>query len=365
MAQPESHDSGDSGDSGDVEGIDRTRVSEWFSKNVEGVSGPLDFSLVAGGRSNLTYRVTDSAGNAWALRRPPVSHVLPTAHDMGREYRIISSLGPTDVPVPHAVGLCEDQSVNGAPFYVMKFVDGLILRDAETTTKVLAPEARRTAGQSVADTLAALHAVDVDAIGLGDFARRDGYAERQLKRWLSQFDSSPVNGLETSGVVHAAHDRLAARVPEQSQTSIVHGDYRLDNLVIGSDGKVRAVLDWEICTLGDPMADLGLLLVYWTEPGEPQILPGVNATGVEGFPSRSEMIDRYAQRSGRLLGGLAFYVAFGYWKLACILQGVFHRYSGGAAAGDRSSMDGVGALVSQLANMAIDVLDGRSVRHGG
>jgi aminoglycoside phosphotransferase (APT) family kinase protein len=351
-------------DAGDVEGIDLVRVSEWFEKNVKGVSGPLDFSLVAGGRSNLTYRVTDAAGNAWALRRPPVSHVLPTAHDMAREYRIISSLGPTDVPVPRAVGLCDDQTVNGAAFYVMEFVDGLILRDAETTRKALAAEARHAAGESVADTLASLHAVDVDAVGLGDFARRYGYAERQLKRWLSQFDSSPVEGLETSDVVHAAHDRLAARVPEQSETTIVHGDYRLDNLVIGSDGRVRAVLDWEICTLGDPLADLGLLMVYWTEPGEQEMLAGVTATAVEGIPRRSEMVDRYAEASGRPLGGLDFYIAFGYWKLACILQGVFHRYSGGAAAGDRSSMEGVGTLVCRLATMAIGVLDGRTLRSG-
>ena len=343
-----------------VEGIDVVRVTEWFCKNVEATVPPLDFSLVAGGRSNLTYRVTDSEGNAWALRRPPISHVLPTAHDMAREHRVMSSLGPTDVPVPRTCGLCQDVEVNGAPFYVMEFVDGFILRDAALVESALDESGRRTAGESMADTLAALHAVDVDEIGLGDFAKRDGYAARQLKRWLAQFESSPVEGLDTEGAVRAAHERLAAQIPEQTETTIVHGDYRLDNVVIGNDGRVRAVLDWEICTLGDPMADVGLLMVYWNEPGERAVIAGVTPTAVAGFPNRSEMKRRYAGASGRDLSSLDFWVAFGYWKLACILQGVFHRYSGGAAAGDRSGIDGVGPMVLELATTALDVIEGRT-----
>jgi aminoglycoside phosphotransferase (APT) family kinase protein len=261
--------------------------------------------------------------------------------------------------------LCQDTDVNGAPFYVMEFVEGLVLRDAADSEAGLAEPQRRRAGESIAQTLAALHDVDIDAVGLGDFARRDGYAERQLKRWLSQFDNSPIEGLDTAGIVHEGHDRLASQIPEQTRTTIVHGDYRLDNVVMGEDGKVRAVLDWEICSLGDPMADLGLLMVYWNEPGERAVIAGVTPTAVKGFPNRAEMKQCYLEASGSDISALDFYVAFGYWKLACILQGVFHRYSGGAAAGDRSGVDGMAPMIVELARTALDVMDGKSASHSG
>jgi aminoglycoside phosphotransferase (APT) family kinase protein len=328
-----------------VEGVDIAAVTSWFSSHVSGSVPPLSFALIAGGRSNLTYQVADSAGHGYALRRPPLSHVLPTAHDMAREYRVITALGPTPVPVPETFGLCEDPGVNSQPFYVMEFVDGHIIRDAGAAQRDLDGKGRRRAGESLADTLAALHAVDVDAVGLGDFAKRDGYIERQL------------DGLDTATVVRAVHDRLSAQVPAQVGTSIVHGDYRLDNTVLGPDGAVRAVLDWEICTLGDPLADVGLLMVYWTDPGDEAALLGVTPTTVSGFPSRAEMRARYAATSGRDLGDLDFYVAFGYWKLACIIQGVYARYVGGATAGDRSSVDDFGRSVVRLAEMASATLD--------
>lgn len=342
-----------------VEGIDVEPVTAWLTGSVPGLQPPLAFELIAGGRSNLTYKVTDAAGRRLALRRPPTSHVLPTAHDMTREHRIISALGPTPVPVPTALGLCGDPAVNGAPFYVMDFVDGHILRDGATVEAALDEPARRRAGESLAETLAALHAVDVDAVGLGDFARRDGYIERQLRRWIGQFRDSQVPGVDTAKTVEAVHARLAATVPTQHGSAIVHGDYRLDNVVVGDDGTVRAVLDWEICTLGDPLADLGLLMVYWTEPGDEAALLGVTPTAMPGFPTRGELIDWYAAASGRDVGDLAYYTAFGYWKLACILQGVYARYVGGAAAGDRSSVDGFAHSVVQLAERADAVLDGR------
>ncbi len=341
-----------------VEGIDTDRVTAWFSSHVAGSEPPLSFALIAGGRSNLTYRVADARGRLYALRRPPLSHVLPTAHDMAREYRVITALGPTAVPVPATFGLCEDPDVNGQPFYVMDYVDGHIIRDAPAAEHDLDAKARRRAGESLADTLATLHAVDVDAVGLGDFAKRDGYIERQLRRWFEQFRNSQVEGLDTATIVGDVHDRLAARVPPQVGASIVHGDYRLDNTVLGGDGEVRAVLDWEICTLGDPLADVGLLMVYWTDPGDEGALLGVTPTTVPGFPSRAEMRARYAAASGRDLEYLDFYVAFGYWKLACILQGVYARYVGGAAAGDRSSVDDFGRSVLRLAEMALGALDG-------
>ncbi|HXQ43203.1 MAG TPA: phosphotransferase family protein [Acidimicrobiales bacterium] len=349
-------DSSTSGHDG-VEGIDADRVGKWFTENIAGVAPPLHFELIAGGRSNLTYRVTDAGGHQFALRRPPRSHVLPTAHDMAREYRVISALGPTPVPVPVTLGLCEDESVNGRPFYVMEFVDGHIVRDAETAERDLDLGARRRAGESMADTLAALHAVDVDAVGLGDFAKREGYIERQLRRWYQQFRNSAVDGIDTDTIITLVHDRLAADIPPQVGTAIVHGDYRLDNTVLGPDGSVRAVLDWEICTLGDPLADLGLLMVYWTEAGDEAALLGVTPTTVPGFPGRAEIRQRYQDASGRDLGRLDFYVAFGYWKLACILQGVYARYVGGATAGDRTSVEGFAGSIVRLAEMAQRTLE--------
>jgi aminoglycoside phosphotransferase (APT) family kinase protein len=342
---------------GGVEGIDAEQVTTWFSSHVAGSAPPLSFELIAGGRSNLTYRVTDADGHRYALRRPPLSHVLPTAHDMAREYRVMTALGPTAVPVPVTFGLCEDPEVNGPPFYVMEFVDGHIVRDARSAARDLDDAGRRRAGESIADTLAALHAVDVDAVGLGDFAKRDGYIERQLRRWYEQFSNSQVEGLDTAPVIDTVHDRLAAQVPRQVGTSIVHGDYRLDNTVLGPDGAVRAVLDWEICTLGDPLADVGLLMVYWTDPGDEAALLGITPTTVPGFPSRAELRARYAAASGRDLRGLEFYVAFGYWKLACILQGVYARYVAGAGAGDQGSIDGFPAQIRRLFELAADSLE--------
>ncbi|HEX4218349.1 MAG TPA: phosphotransferase family protein [Acidimicrobiales bacterium] len=336
-----------------VEGIDVPAVSGWLTATVDGVQAPFTFDLIAGGRSNLTYRVTDSAGRSLALRRPPVSHVLPTAHDMKREHTVISALGATDVPVPATFGLCTDASVNGAPFYVMDFVEGLILRD-EAAAAELDEATRRRAGESLVDTLAALHDVDVTAVGLDQFGRHDGYIGRQLKRWHGQFTQSAVNGTPGPAIIDRVHDLLAAQVPEQQGVGIVHGDYRLDNTVIGGDGTVRAVLDWEICTLGDPLADLGLLLVYWTEPGDTEAsLIGVGPTRLPGFASRSELQARYASLSDRDLSAVPYYKAFGFWKLACILQGVYARYAGGAAAGDRSNVDTFAEQVDRLGERAL------------
>lgn len=342
---------------GAIEGIDTERVSAWLAKNVGGLELPVEFELIAGGRSNLTYKVTDALGRRLALRRPPLSHVLPTAHDMSREYRVITALGGTDVPVPQTYGLCMETEVSSSPFYVMEFVEGHIVRDANVATSALDISARRRAGESMAQTLAALHAVDVDRVGLGDFAKRQGYIERQLRRWYEQFRNSQADNPEAEKTVSEVHDRLASNVPPQRSTSIVHGDYRLDNAVLGDDGTVRAVLDWEICTLGDPLADVGLLMVYWTEPGDEAALVGVTPTTVEGFPSRMQMQKMYASASGRDLSDLGFYVAFGYWKLACIVQGVYARYAAGAAAGDRSSVDAFGEGVVRLAQMALTALE--------
>ena len=336
----------------EIEGVNVDAVTKWFVENIDEVEPPLSFELIAGGRSNLTFKVTDTKGSDYVLRRPPVSHVLATAHDMGREHRIISALAPTPVPVAPALGFCDDASVNGAPFYVMSYVDGYILRDAATAEKVFTEEQRRAAGNSVADVLADIHAVDVDAVGLGDLGRKDGYIARQLKRWYSQFQQSNELTGRPVPEIDEMHEFLSARIPEQGPATIVHGDYRLDNTMLGADGRIAAVLDWEICTLGDPLADVGLLMVYWADPGDAGALPGISATTTPGFPTRAEIRERYAARSGRDVSKIDFYVAFGYWKLACILEGVFARYAGGAMGGDRSGFDGMAAQVASLGKMA-------------
>jgi aminoglycoside phosphotransferase (APT) family kinase protein len=337
-----------------IEGIDVQNVTKWFEDHVDGVKPPLKFDPIAGGRSNLTFRVDDSTGAAWVLRRPPLGSILPTAHDMSREYKVISALGPTPVPVPPSMGLCEDEAVNDKPFYVMGYVEGHILRDSQIAERVLGEKERRVAGESLVDVLADLHAVDIDAVGLGDFGRRDGYIERQLKRWHTQFEKSKSREIPA---VEEVHEELLRTVPEQGQATIVHGDYRLDNTMLGDDGHVRAVLDWEICTLGDPLADVGLLMVYWTDPGDKQSALLAAPTLLDGFPRRTEIAERYAERSGRDLTRLDFYVAFGYWKLACILEGVFARYKAGHAGGDRGAYEAFGDHVVLLAETAREAID--------
>lgn len=336
----------------EVEGVDVAAVTEWFATNVPGAAPPLTFELIAGGRSNLTFLVADAAGQRFVLRRPPLGHVLATAHDMSREHRIISALGPTAVPVPPALGFCDDLAVNGAPFYVMAYVDGLVLRGA-AEAEALTPDARRRAGEGLVDTLAAIHAVAPDDVSLGDLGRREGYIARQLKRWYSQFEQSKQRDVPDVDEVHA---RLNAALPEQGPAALVHGDFRLDNCIVGSDGEVRAVLDWELCTLGDPLADVGLLLVYWAEPGGESALPGA-ATILDGFPRRADLLARYAQRTGRDLSGIDYYVAFGYWKLACILEGVYARYAHGAMGAGATGHELFAQQVEMLAAAALDATD--------
>jgi aminoglycoside phosphotransferase (APT) family kinase protein len=333
------------------EGIDAGQVTRWLESHAA-VTPPLTFEVVQGGRSNLTYVVTDADGRRLVLRRPPLHGVLQSAHDMGREHRIISALGAADVPVPATVGYEDEAAVNGAPFYVMEHVDGVVVRDAATARDALAAPAREAASEDLVDVLVRLHEVDVDAVGLGDLAKREDYVARQLKRWRGQLHQARTRELP---VLDEVHDRLAARIPEQGPATIVHGDYRLDNLILdAATGQVRAVLDWELTTLGDPLADVGLLLVYWADPGD-EVIPLLDApTTVEGFLSRREVAQRYAERSGRDLSQIEFYVAFGYWKLACILEGVFSRYSSGAYGDTDDSFRAFGDMVIALGERAAE-----------
>lgn len=335
------------GDVNAPEGIDVEGVTRWFSEHVDGVAPPLSFELIAGGHSNLTFRVTDATGRAFVLRRPPLGQVLRSAHDMGREHRIISALADTDVPVAPALGLCVDESVNGAPFYVMSFVDGLIVRSSPDAAH-LNPSQRGRACGSLVEVLAAIHSVDVDGVGLGNLGKREDYIGRQLKRWVTQFrqSSEQLPGGRFPDLI-GLHDRLAARVPPQRRTAIVHGDYRLDNCILGPDGGVVAVLDWEICTLGDPLADLGLLSVYWADPGDPAVLPQGNYLAEDGFWRRADLFARYSEITGVNVDDIGYYVAFGYWKLGCIIAGVYARYAGGSMGS---------AVTEQTVNQFADML---------
>ena len=315
------------------EGIDVPQVESWFADHVSDVELPLAFQRISGGRSNLTYSVTDAAGKRWALRRPPLGKRLASAHDMGREFRIISALQGTDVPVAPAVGLSEEGE---DPFYVMGWVEGPILRSMDEASAFPDPADRRAIGERVVDTLVAIHSVDPDDVGLGDLAKKEDYVARQLHRWQGQWEKQHTRELP---LVTEVHDRLAARIPEQGPATIVHGDYRLDNMILAPNGEVAAVVDWELCTLGDPLADVGLLLVDWGEPGDEFTALLNPATAGDGFPSRDDVRRRYAEQSGRDLSEIDYYVALGLWKLAIILEGVFARY----AAGQYGSAEDSGA----------------------
>ena len=309
------------------DGINAETVTPWLVEHVAGFTPPFSAEVIAGGHSNLTFRITDARGTKYVLRRPPLSHTLASAHDMGREHRIIHALRDTDVPVAPALAMCTDSAVNGAPFYVMGFVEGHVIRDAAIAERVLSESARRTASESMIDTMAAIHAVDLDQVGLTDLARHEGYIARQLKRWYAQFNAQKTRELP---LIDEVHDALAKRIPEQGPATIVHGDYRLDNMILTPEGEVAAVVDWELSTLGDPMADLGLLMVYWTGPGDDASAWTGSACSAPGFLDRDDLAERYTAVSGRDTSQLDFYVTFAFWKLVCILEGVYARYLGGA-----------------------------------
>ena len=331
------------------DGIEPEAVEAWFRANVAGVEPPLAYERIAGGRSNLTFGVTDAAGRRWALRRPPLGKRLGSAHDMSREHRVIAGLQETPVPVPPLAGLCEDEAVNGAPFFVMDFVDGPVLRTRPDAEGAFDAVERHELGLRVVDTLVDLHAVDPDAVGLGELGKKQAYVARQLHRWSGQWEKSKTREVP---LVEDLHRRLEARIPEQGPATIVHGDYRLDNMILAADGRVAAVVDWELCTLGDPLADVGLLMVYWSQPGD-DFAPLFDApTLAEGFPLRDELRDRYAERSGRDLSELDYYVALGYWKLAIILEGVLARYAAGQYGKTDEGYEQFAKIVGQLAEAA-------------
>ena len=280
-----------------MQGIDTARVSSWLESNVVGATAPFEFSVIVGGRSNLTYAVTGADGGRFVLRRPPLGEVLATAHDVAREHRIISAVGQTRVPVPDALGLCTDLAVNGAPFYVMRYVDGVVL-DSPDRAAELPVELRPRVSEHLVDVLADLHEVDVDEVGLGDLAKREGYVERQVRRWSKQWEQSKTRELPA---VDEVAPWLLSHLPVQRGVSIAHGDFRFGNCLVDVErGRINAVLDWELCTLGDPLADLGYLGVYWYD-GRAETVRANDPTSAGGFMSYSDVVAalRPAHRSRR------------------------------------------------------------------
>ncbi|MEU6010492.1 phosphotransferase family protein [Streptomyces sp. NPDC047453] len=319
-------------------GLDLDRLRGLLDRERPGlVRGPLTGRLIEGGRSNLTYAVSDGASQ-WVVRRPPLGHVLATAHDMGREHRVISALHPTEVPVPRTVLLCEDEDVLGAPFYVMEFVEGTPYRTADQLAP-LGEERTRNAVLSLVDTLVELHAVDPAEVGLEGFGRPEGFLDRQLRRWGKQLAASRNRELAGVDELHAA---LGRALPVSPAPAVVHGDYRLDNVLLGPDDRITAVLDWEMSTLGDPLTDLGLLVMYSTPLGMPDS-PVSTTAEAPGHPSAAELVERYAERSGRDVSAVSWYTAFAWFKLAVILEGIHYRYTLGQTVG--RGFDRIGDLV--------------------
>lgn len=333
-------------------GYDVPRVEAWIAENIPSLRAPLRWTRLEGGHSNLTYLLEDANGRKAVIRRPPMGELLPKAHDMGREWALIKALGATPVPVPEALGFCEDKAVTGALFYVMGHIDGHPLYNAADAERYAPPPVRQALGHSFFDVLADLHSVDPDAVGLSDLGKKDEYVARQVKTWYRSWQASIEGAKLDDPRAHALQQYLLANTPEQGPARIVHGDYGLHNTLIGRDGLVAAVVDWEISTLGDPLADLAYALNQWAEPGDPPSVRVVPPTSLPGFPKRAEMAERYARRTGRDLSKLDFYIGFNRWKSACIVHGVYARYLEGKKSTEGVDLDGLKRGILQSLDQA-------------
>ncbi len=347
----------------EVPGIDPEAVEAFLRGVLPELAGPPRFELISGGRSNLSYRVS-IGGRDLVLRRPPLGHVLPTAHDMGREYRVLRALSATEVPVPRPLAFCDDPSRIGAPFYLMEYRPGVVLDRELPPGFAETREQRRRIGLAVAETLARLHAVDPERVGLGDFGRPEGFVERQVRRWARQWEGNRVAPLPE---VDELLRRLGRALPPSGDAAIVHGDYRLGNLALdpADPGRIAAIYDWEMSTLGDPLCDLGYTLIYWTEAGE-EGAGGIGGGGVgsvtafPGFPSREELAAAYARASGREIHHLDFYRVLALTKLAIISEGIYKRVRMGAAVG--ADLESIERPTPALAARALGIADGAEDR---
>jgi aminoglycoside phosphotransferase (APT) family kinase protein len=330
-----------------AKGINQATVTAWLQEHIPTICPPLDFERITGGRSNLTYTVTDANGERYVLRRPPLGNVLQSAHNVVREYRIVEGVGKSDVPVAQTIAACEDKGVNGADFTIVSYVDGIVLHDQAIASQ-LSPAERMALGFDLIEVLARLHLIDIDEVGLGRLGRREHYVARQLRRWSRQLEAAKDRDLPAMTEVRR---RLEADIPTPPRASIVHGDYRLGNLIV-KEGRVQAVLDWEICTLGDPLADVGYLLNDWMPPGE-EVRWGEPPTTAGGFPSRAALLERYASITGFDVSQINFYRAFAIWRMAAILEGVRIRYAHGAYGNTSFDLDLLAESVVKLADGAL------------
>ena len=334
------------------EGYDVAKVEAWITANVEGLKPPFKWTRLEGGHSNLTYQLDDTEGNQAVIRRPPQGELLPKAHDMSREWALISSLGPTDVPVPAAYGFCEDPEVTGAWFYVMGLIDGHPLYNSDDTNLYIPLEQRPKMAYSFIDVLASLHNVDPDEVGLGDLGKRDSYVGRQLKTWYRSWTSSVEPANYDDPRAHELQQYFLDNLPDQGPAKVVHGDYGPHNVLIGPDCTIAAVVDWEISTLGDPMADLAYALNFWPDPSDPEPPLPEAALAPEGFPGRLELAQRYGEKTGRDLSLLDYYIGFNRWKSAAIIHGVYARYCAGQKSTEGIDMEEMRGRIDRSLDLA-------------
>ena len=338
---------------GPVVGFNIEAVIPWLEARCDWMEAPYSWERLAGGHSNLTYRVTDANGSTFVLRRPPEGELLPSAHDMGREFKLMNALWSTPVPVAEPLAFCDDKTLTGAVFYAMRAVVGRSLYNASEVEGLIPEHLRRAHGFHFIDVLADLHAIEPTSVGLGDLGRPDAYVARQLKRWKASWDASKT--IEAPDV-ERLHDFLASRTPEQGPARIVHGDYGLHNCVSNSQGRIAAVIDWEISTLGDPMADLAYAINAWGKPGEVSGR-GIKPSLAPGYPTDDELLARYAAKTGIDISGIAFYISFNHWKTVCILDGVLARYYAGQKSTQGVDIAGLVAGREETLVKAIDAAE--------
>ncbi len=338
-----------------LRGLNVEQVRQWLREHCDALGADCQFELIAAGGSNLSYTVTDGEGRRAVLRRPPSRQGVATAHDMQREYRVMSALQSSEVPVPDMLAYCQDVEVTGSEFYLMSFVDGIILRDKRSAAK-LDDKACQRATDALIDTQLAFHQLDLEAFELDDLGQHDAYVQRQIRRWSRQVSAKPVRELP---LLHELKAALEASVPGHSyRPGLVHGDYRFDNTVLSDSGEMLAVLDWELCTIGDPQADFCWSVLYWSDPEDDwRFLPSAPTLDPR-FVRRQWVIDCYRERSGLALDHWRWYEAFSFWKMACIIEGVYTRLLAGAGGGMAgASAEKAGAMVEGFLHLARSRLD--------
>jgi len=337
---------------GAVAGFDVDVIDAWLPTVTE-VSGPFRWHRLPGGHSNLTYLITDNNGRELVIRRPPEGELLPKAHDMSREYQLISALWPTAVPVAEPIAYCDDRAFAPVHFYVMGKAEGRPLYTGREVASWLDESGRRRAGDCFIDTLAALHSIDPDDVGLGNFAKKDGYVERQIRTWYGSWMASSPTANYDDPRMHQLYHLLTGSLPEQAPGRIVHGDFGPHNSLFDPAGNINAVLDWELATLGDPFADFAYSINAWVEPGDSGVYGVDSPTQLPGFPSRHELIERYAAATGADMSLLGYYRTFNYFKTAGILIGVYARYVAGQKSSEGIDVEGMLTSVSGAIDSAV------------